>query len=73
VLALYNGRLQGYQGYPLGPWSRMQATRGLVGLELINRGAVALDRVVHQEQVQGKPATVVIAIALVLYIAALPL
>jgi hypothetical protein len=73
VLALYNGCLQGYQGYPLGPWSYMQAARGLVGPELVNRGAVALDRVVHQEQVQGRPATVAIAIALVLCTAAPPL
>jgi hypothetical protein len=51
----------------------MQAARGLVGLELVNHGAIAPDRVVHQEQVQGRLATIAVAIALVLYIAALPL
>jgi hypothetical protein len=51
----------------------MQATRGLVGLELVNRGAIAPDRVVHQEQVQGKPAAIAVAVALVLCTAALPL
>jgi hypothetical protein len=53
----------------------MQAARGLVGPELVDRGAVALDRVVHQEQVRGRPAAVAvaIAIALVLCTTALPL
>ena len=51
MLALYNRRLKGYKGDSLGPRGRIEAARGLVRPELVNRRAVALDRVIYQEQI----------------------
>jgi hypothetical protein len=47
VLALYNRRLKGYKGDSLGPRGRVEAARGLVRLELVNRRVVALDKVIY--------------------------
>jgi hypothetical protein len=47
VLALCNRRLEGYKGDSLGPRGRVEAARGLVRLELVNRRVVALDKVIY--------------------------